>query len=510
MNDPRFSFLTSVSSSSTTEDVAQLLANTNIQITVSPEVNTSFSGQVLVYQLATLLARLFDHITLIGDEEAPCHTYLSLLSGPFLPTLRNLLPTLRPLGPPSSPNNVVNVVVGTSAEKAHIFVGAGPWSAKVSRIEPQGITDALNPIGSLAAGALGASEIFKEIFRGQLQGAVINNGYSLSLLDYSPNTRAEPLLPGPLSIDATLFGCGSIGCGFLQGALLVPQLQGRLVMVDNGRFDTKNPYKYSLVDWAAGTQGPFKAVWTQQQIRRYTTGRLQGEAFVGTAESYIANLTSDYKIPLAISAVDTIEARFEIQDTLPRAIVNAGVDGTLAMVSTHNFGSGPCLACLGMQSELESWNAKAIAERTGLSPGRVYELIRGNEAMTTNDIDEIKARNIVKAELLQDVDTFVGQPLLSFWNRVAYSETTLQLPSLPPVKITTAFVSAFAGVLLLAEVIKTLDPTLQAYRVNNSYQHQLLGIPAGGVFQYQREPNGWCLCHSSYRQMIYQGKYVNA
>jgi hypothetical protein len=509
MNDPRFSFLTSVSSISNIEAVAEFLRSTKIQITVSPEVNTTFSGQVLVYQLATLLTRLFDHIELIGDEEAQCHTHLSLLSGPFLPALRNLLPTLRCLGSTPSPSKVVNVVVGTSAEEAHIFLGAGPWSAKVSRMEPQSITEALNPIGSLAAGALGASEVFKEIFRDQLQGAIINDGYILSLLDYSHETSAEPLLPDQLSIDATLFGCGSIGCGFLQGALLVPQLHGKLVTVDNGRFDEKNPYKYSLVDWATGTQGPFKAVWTQQQTRSFTTGRLKAEAFVGTAESYVATLTSNYRIPLAISAVDTIEARFEIQDTLPQTIVNAGVDGTLAMVSTHNFGSGPCLACLGMQSNLESWNAKTIAEKTGLSPERVYELIRGNEAMTTKDIDQIKARNVVKSELLRDVDTFVGQPLLSFWNRVAYSETTLQIPTLPPVKITTAFVSAFAGVLLLAEVIKTLDSSLQAYRVNNSYQQQLLGIPAGGIFQYQREPNGWCLCHSSYRQMIYKGKYGN-
>lgn len=508
MNDPRFSFLNTLTANTAKEELAQLLGTTQIQITVSPEANHSFSGQVLVYQLATLLVRLFDQIELIGDDMAVCDRHLTLTSGPFLPAIRNLIPTLRPITEPSPPARIVKVIVGPSEEGADIFLGAGPWSASVSRVEPQRITEILNPIGSLAAGALGAGEVFKEIFRGHLQGALINDGYQLSLLDYTANNPSEPSLPQQISVDATLFGCGSIGCGFLQGLLVVPQLTGRLVTVDNGTFDEKNPYKYSLVDWTTAAAGPFKAVWMQQQLRSLTNGRLRAHAFVGTAENYVATLPADYEIPLAISAVDTIEARLEIQESLPRSIINAGVDGTLAMVSNHTFGNGPCLACICMQTNLESWNAKTIAQGTGLSPQRVYKLIRGNEALTQADIAEITTRQILKIESVPDIESFVGQPLLSIWNRVAYSETVLRSTSLPPVKVTTAFVSAFAGVLLLAEVLKTLAPTLQSYRVNNSYQQELLGVPAGGVFQYSRDPNGWCLCHSSYRHMIYREKYL--
>ena len=198
----------------------------------------------------------------------------------------------------------------------------------------------------------------------------------------------------------------------------------------------------------------------------------------------------------------------EIQDTLPERILNAGIDGTLAQVSTHGFGEGPCLACLSMQVALEVWNAEPIAARTGLSSARVHQLILRNEAMAQQDLDTIRLRHLVSDEYLSSLDSFLGQPLLSFWNRVAYSETPVQVSGVPSILVTTAFVSAFAGVLLLAELIKQSVPELQPYRVSNSYQHQLLGIPAGGLFQDARDARGWCLCHSTYRLAIYREKYL--
>ncbi len=95
-----------------------------------------------------------------------------------------------------------------------------------------------------------------------------------------------------------------------------------------------------------------------------------------------------------------------------------------------------------------------------------------------------------KAHQKEALYSFVGQPLLSLWNRVAYSETVVNTGGAAPVQVqvTTAFVSAFAGILLLSELIKDAAPELRKYKVNNSYQQQLLGIPAGGTFMHQREP----------------------
>lgn len=508
MSDPRFSFLHSVAAADE-HVLRELISGTTIRILVSREVSKTFAGQVLVYQLATLTARLFDRVELHGEEADLCHPCLDLLTGAFLPALRNLLEQLRPLSEPVASSTNVSVAVGQAIDtRAHIFLGATNWGARFSRTEPQSVADTMNPIGALTAGTLGASEIFKFVFSGRLQESVEAPGYTLSMLNSREIAEPEPELPDRIDVNATLFGCGSIGCGFLLGILLTPQLRGELTAVDNGRFDTKNPYKYALLDWSTAQQGLYKAVWAQQQIQAQARSSLNARAFVGTAEAYVASLPQDYNIPLAISAVDTQEARFQIQDTLPRRILNAGIAGTLAQVSVHGFGEGPCLACLGMQTELETWNAKSIAERTGLPPERVHQLIQRNEAMTQQDLDTIKVRNLVSAEHLPSLDTFLGQPLLSFWNRVAYSEAPVQIGQAPPVLVTTAFVSAFAGVLLLAELVKASVPELQHYQVSNSYQQQLLGIPAESVFRYERDSRGWCLCHSAYRLAIYRKKYA--
>jgi hypothetical protein len=535
MNDPRFSFLSDVTDADE-ETLQQLLSATTVRIKVSSQASSTFAGQVLVYQLATLLARLFDRVELSGDEEVRTHRHMVLLKGAFLPELRRLLPTLRRTGDvlPKGPRTVEIVVgadvgsaAGASTDKepanleghpdkdvesfSQIFVGATGWSARVSTLSPQAVADTANPVGALAAAAIGASEVFKAVFGARIQGMATVDEYSLSLLDYevvmSAEDKAEIELPQHIDIDTVLFGCGSIGCGLVLGLLLTSQLRGKLVAVDKEGFDTTNPYKYALLNWAAASSGVYKAVWVQQQLRDYAKERLDAQAFVGTAEVYVASLEHDYAIHLAVSAVDTLESRFEIQDTLPRKVLNAGIDGTLAEVSTHGFGEGPCLACMVVAAHREARDAKPIAERLGLPVERVVHMIDSNEVLTTADIEQIKAHGKLSPENMRLVDSYIGKHVLSLWNRAAYSEATLQIEGGSRMRVTTAFVSAFAGTMLLAELIKASVPALQAYGVNNSYRHELLGIPIGGAFKDKRDATGSCLCHSSFRLTIYDEKY---
>lgn len=67
--------------------------------------------------------------------------------------------------------------------------------------------------------------------------------------------------------------------------------------------------------------------------------------------------------------------------------------------------------------------------------------------------------------------------------------------------------SAFAGVLLLAEVLKEVCQELHSFRLANSYRQDLIGIPSDGKDCYPRESAGWCLCHSHFRQLAYEEKY---
>lgn len=514
MSDPRFSFVDRVTSVNVAE-VRDRLSGTIVRIRTSRTALVTLPGQILIYQLATLTARLFDRVELEGDDGVLVHARIRLLAGAFLPSLRDLLPTLRPTSTHPANGRVIGVQVGDDAPgdlRPDLFVGAAAWVAMLSTSAPRAVTEGANPCGALAAGALAASEVFKLVFDGRMSGALRATDINLSLLTYATSAeeplRAQPELPDRIAIDAVLIGCGSVGSAFLLGLLSTPALDGRFVAVDNGVFDTRNPYKYSLLDWAVACQSASKAEWAAHQVETLAAGAIEPTAFIGTAVQYVASLPETYRLPIVVAAVDTMEARLEIQDMLPERIVNAGIAGTVAEVSSHGFGEGPCLGCLVMRHAMESWSAEPIATRTGLSAGRVHELIRTNSGLTEEDTVQMITAGKIPGELIVELTAYVGQPILSLLNRMPYGQTSIKSAGgIEVAQVTTAFVSAFAGTLLLAEFLKASVPALQQYRVDNSYRQDLIGIPSDGLFRYERDPDRWCACHSTFRLQVYGEKY---
>ncbi len=70
--------------------------------------------------------------------------------------------------------------------------------------------------------------------------------------------------------------------------------------------------------------------------------------------------------------------------------------------------------------------------------------------------------------------------------------------------------SALAGFLLLAEVLKEADSALVPYRVPGVYEQELLAVPNGFRYPGQRDATGYCLCHSPLRRRLYREKYSQA
>ena len=222
MRDPRFAFVDNVLEHVST-DLVTRLGGPVIRITIGSETIRSFCGQVLMYQTATLLTRLFDRVEVVGDEACPVHDDMVVFHGSFLTALRAHLPTLRPITPTSPNECVIAVWIGDDGyghcrkPDADLFIGAIEWVALVSATVPQPVQRGRNPVGALAAGALAAGEVFKLVFENELTGAVRASEIRLSLLTYQ---AVEPLDLGnqpslaDLQIDAVLVGCGSVGCVF--------------------------------------------------------------------------------------------------------------------------------------------------------------------------------------------------------------------------------------------------------------------------------------------------------
>jgi len=73
-----------------------------------------------------------------------------------------------------------------------------------------------------------------------------------------------------------------------------------------------------------------------------------------------------------------------------------------------------------------------------------------------------------------------------------------------PVLISTPYVSAMAGLLLLAEALKEADGRLHPYRLNGRYDLDMSGEPPPFTQATVRDMSGRCLCYSPFRRRAYR------
>lgn len=152
--------------------------------------------------------------------------------------------------------------------------------------------------------------------------------------------------------------------------------------------------------------------------------------FVGTIRAYVDTLDPDYTLPLAISAVDSIESRRDIQDALPGAILNASTGPTNVEVSRHGaLGEGPCLYCLYLPDVLARSRVQLAMARTGFGQKDVAGLlVPDGHRLTLDNVRGIERHNRLApgalhayhgrslAELLDD-HLWYGQTPVKGWRR---------------------------------------------------------------------------------------------
>ncbi len=143
-------------------------------------------------------------------------------------------------------------------------------------------------------------------------------------------------------------------------------------------------------------------------------------------------------------------------------------------------------------------------ERTGFPQIVVAGmLLPGGPRLTADNVRGIEERNTLAPGVLR---AFVGHPLRELLDELAYSQAPVRLGE-ERALVTTAFVSALAGFLLLAEVLKEADPDLAAYRLRGVYEQELLVVPNGFRYAAPRDETGYCLCGNPLRPELYAEKY---
>lgn len=460
-----------VREASRTDELARRFDETAIVI------ETDAAHALLALSLANLAARLWPNTRVVGPDvtvSAP-----PLIDGALDEGARTLvasasLSTARPAA------RTISVALGVPSTSAALFATVDAWSLRMSPRPVASLSGDRGPAATAAA-ALLAAEIFRLVVP-EIAGVRLAEQIEWNLVDYRRTTLSGPPID---DVRATCFGAGSVGSSLVL-ALLLSNAKGKLVMVDDDSLQARNRLRYPL--WIAPAQGR-KVDWIAGLCQRRP---LEIVALAETAQTYGSRL--ERPPALAVSAVDSVGGRAAIADVLARETLNAGVDGLQLHVARHRFGDGlACVYCGYVDASPVASELDIYVGLTGLSPRRVERLLAG-ERLSSEDVEEMVASHRLDEAGASELS---GGRLMDVGRARLYAEAAI--PALGRVSVAAPFVSALAGAILAAEVLK---PTNR--RLDRRVDVDLSGWPTGLTSRPQQDPTRRCLCWSTIRRRAYK------
>ena len=236
---------------------------------------------------------------------------------------------------------------------------------------------------------------------------------------------------------------------------------------------------------------------------RNTIGRRSSLKVLGvcaTASTFIRDQLRASTV--AIAAVDSVDARRDVTDSLARTSLNAGVDGLRLHVSRHGFGdTRACLYCQYVDLGETIDECGMYVELTGIRPDRIRQLLDG-ETMTAADIQTMVASRRLVVDRHQ-ASELVGGRLQDAVRGRLYAQAAIPNGT-GALAVSAPFVSALAGSLLAAELLKD-----SKYFLNSRVDVDCSGLPTGFTSQPGQDPSGRCLCHDSIRLNAYRGHWAS-
>lgn len=218
-----------------------------------------------------------------------------------------------------------SIGIGDDRGSVDLTVDGAGWRASIGT--PTENHDDGNPIGPLAAASFAADELFKLAFGAvypesarALQLAQWSGVFSLATYDFD---GTSPKM-GNINIDATLVGLGGVGAGVVRAiAALKERVTGSLVLVDPDVLTIDNLNRVSYASLAAATLGRYK-VDEAARVLRQECPRLVISAYPVTFEQYKdrIRLRQDRRYDVVITALDSDDARWEVQRDLPRILID--------------------------------------------------------------------------------------------------------------------------------------------------------------------------------------------
>jgi hypothetical protein len=478
-----------------------------IGIAFDGQAMASAEGHATLDLTVRLMARLYPTVALIAqDKPAAKHrAALAALATAINPNIAIL----------ESIDTVTRwIVVGATTLRASkrramptFYIGSDNWITRLSATQPVACGTSSNPFGAGVAACLGAANVFRSVFAAQLPLAKLDAELAFSVLELDPLSK-KPKNPPFKRVDLGLLhlvGAGAVGNGFLW-ALMRLECTGDLHVVDAEALVTSNlqRYVYTVATDVDKDKTALAVSWN-------TNKQLQVHPHKATWDEYVTG-RGDWKFDRIAVAVDSAQARIQIQGSLPRKVFNSWTQAGEVGVSRHDFLSGmACLACLYMPRE-QTVNYDQIVLRALKLPEHpvilmdVRTRLEGNLPTERAFLDMVAANSDVAIEHLLPYE---GKPLRQLYVEAICGGAVLAFgggDNVTRTDVPMAFQSALAGVLLAADVVADVAtlrkplPTLTQIDLLRAFPQ----IPSHPQKKHQGQS---CICGDANFTANYRTKY---
>lgn len=246
------------------------------------------------------------------------------------------------------------VAVGGEVDGCDLLLDAEGWLVAFGEPieERRGRVVVPNPVGPLAAAALGAAEVFKALFALNYPTVAYSKRFlsaqgNFSFFDYSP-TGANPLLEA-IELDTFLVGLGGVGAGFVRTlGELGGNAYGRMRLIDLDCLSIDNLNRVTYGTLAQAQAEELKVEVAATYLRNRLSSLIVSEHSVPFEEfkRSLASTRNERRYDVVVTALDNDEIRHEVQRDLPRVLIDGATGRDLNMVVERVlFGQWGCLGC---------------------------------------------------------------------------------------------------------------------------------------------------------------------
>ena len=337
------------------DGLALPLARTTVEIEIAPGVAATTGGQRLVALLVNVLARMkgvVGNIHIVTAESTRTLPGTPLVSNRFTEGLAALAAALN--APDSTfraslqlgavNDATVRVHIGQTPGTADITVACDAWRVLLGRHAVEADWNVASPVGPALAAVVAAVEVFKRLVavNGGTDAKFSPHDFAYSAFNYGVDADAicGPDVTALRLADIGIVGCGAGGSGTAYILAMHPRVVGALDLIEPGSHKLSNLNRYLATTAADVHEGRHKLSSLVHHLTRVAP------ALDLCLHARPWEQLSSHPWTTLVSAVDTIEARWQIQRRARNdaVMIDLAVDDLLYAVLRVTPG-GRCLFC---------------------------------------------------------------------------------------------------------------------------------------------------------------------